>query len=138
MQRTLRTGVIVVAVCWAAVVIASEGQTTTSPAPAVVSREDAEQQPIKFFPDVANELSFPAQDARFVRLVIAATADGQACIDELEIYAEGGDDNLALGLARCQRQCLVLLAGVHDPSSRAPERRAVRQCAQLDCRRPGE
>jgi hypothetical protein len=49
-----------------------------------------------FVPDRPNVLTFPAQEARFVRFVILATSSGQACIDELEIYAPDGKTNLAL------------------------------------------
>ncbi len=72
------------------------------------AQESSAQQPIKFFPDVANELSFPPQDARFVRLVIAATAGGQPCIDELEVYGEGSEENLALmpGATASASSCL--------------------------------
>ena len=51
---------------------------------------------VRFLADKPNELAFPAHEARFVRLTIKASAGGQPCIDELEIYAEGNKDNLAL------------------------------------------
>jgi hypothetical protein len=51
---------------------------------------------MKFFPDAPNELSFPKQQARYVRLVIVAGSGSQPCIDELEVYAQGSQDNLAL------------------------------------------
>ncbi len=50
----------------------------------------------EFRPEAANELSFAPQEARFMRLVIKATSANQACLDELEVYAEGSKDNLAL------------------------------------------
>ena len=43
---------------------------------------------VKFFPDMANELSFPAQEARFVRFVIVASSGSQPCLDELEVFDE--------------------------------------------------
>jgi len=51
---------------------------------------------VEIRPDRANELSFDAQPARFVRFVIYASSGGQPCIDELELYGEGGKKNLAL------------------------------------------
>ena len=48
-----------------------------------------------FGPDVANQIDFPPQTARFVRLAILGSA-GQPCVDELEVYAEGSKENLAL------------------------------------------
>jgi len=50
----------------------------------------------EILPDAANEVTFPPQQARFVRLVIVRSRSGQPCIDELEVYAEGGKENLAL------------------------------------------
>jgi len=41
-------------------------------------------------------VTFSARDARFVRLVIQRSSSGQACIDELEVYAPKGEENLAL------------------------------------------
>lgn len=49
-----------------------------------------------FSPDRANRLSFPAVEARFVRLTIPYCDRGQPCIDELEIYGENPEVNLAL------------------------------------------
>jgi hypothetical protein len=57
---------------------------------------DAVPAAVKFVPDAPNELSFPPQDARFVRLTVVAAVAGQPCIDELEVFAEGGKENLAL------------------------------------------
>ena len=51
---------------------------------------------VRFRADAANELSFPTQEARFVRLMIKASAGGQPCVDELEVYSEGKQENLAL------------------------------------------
>jgi hypothetical protein len=50
----------------------------------------------EILPDVPNEVSFPAREARFVRLVIPRSTGGQPCIDELEVYAQGSRENLAL------------------------------------------
>ena len=46
--------------------------------------------------DKPNAVTFPAENARFVRLVIQATSGSEPCIDELEVYAEKGSRNLAL------------------------------------------
>ncbi|MCP4450318.1 MAG: discoidin domain-containing protein [Planctomycetes bacterium] len=51
---------------------------------------------VTFSPDAANELSFPAQKARYVRLVIVDESGSQTCIDELEVYGQGTEENLAL------------------------------------------
>ena len=47
-------------------------------------------------PDKPNTITFPAQDAAFVRFVVRATTGAQACIDELEVYGPDGARNLAL------------------------------------------
>lgn len=49
-----------------------------------------------FLPDEPNELTFPAQEAKFVRFVIFANSGGQPCLDELEVYGPAGQENLAL------------------------------------------
>ena len=47
--------------------------------------------------DKPNEITFPEQDAKFVRMVIRATNNGtQPGVDELEVYGPGGKRNLAL------------------------------------------
>lgn len=47
-------------------------------------------------PDQPNAISFPAQQAKFVRFVIHASSSGPPCVDELEIYGADGAKNLAL------------------------------------------
>ena len=47
-------------------------------------------------PDAINEILLPPTSARFVRLLIQECKRGQPCIDELEIFADGGRENLAL------------------------------------------
>ena len=74
--RTLAAGMIAVAL----------SQTLATPA----------EKPVEIWPDRPNEIAFPASDARFVRLVVHRVTTGQPCIDELEVFAEGGKDNLAL------------------------------------------
>ncbi len=46
-------------------------------------------------PDTPNEVTFQPVKARFVRFLIHSTVRGQACIDELEIFAPESDQNLA-------------------------------------------
>jgi hypothetical protein len=54
----------------------------------------AAEPPVR--PDRPYIISFPAQEARFVRFVIHATNTGTPCIDELEAYGPDGKRNLAL------------------------------------------
>jgi len=53
-----------------------------------------------FEPDKPNRIEFTPTEARFVRLVIHNSLEGQPCIDELEIYGPGGGPNLALAGAK--------------------------------------
>jgi hypothetical protein len=58
----------------------------------------------------ANELAFPATEARAVRLRILATnSDTQACLDELEVYGPDGKANLARakGVKTTASSCLA-------------------------------
>jgi hypothetical protein len=48
-----------------------------------------------FAPQTPNTISFPPHEARLVRLVILGSPT-QPCIDELEVYAADGKQNLAL------------------------------------------
>ncbi|MBN2309245.1 MAG: hypothetical protein JXR94_09760 [Candidatus Hydrogenedentes bacterium] len=58
-------------------------------------------------PDRPNAVEFPAQNARFVRLVITATSgSSQPCIDEIEVYAPGSDTNLARDGKPAASSCL--------------------------------
>jgi len=66
---------------------------------------------VKFVPDAPNELKFPAREAKFVRFVIKASAGGQPCIDELEVYAPGSDKNLALASRGAKATASSCLAG---------------------------
>ena len=52
--------------------------------------------PPTFVADGPNPVVFPAQEAKFIRVVILASSGGQPCIDELEIYGPDGKQNLAL------------------------------------------
>lgn len=65
----------------------------------------------KFIPDGPNEMSFPAEGARFVRFAIKAAVAGQPCIDELEIYADGGKTNLALSADGAKASASSCLSG---------------------------
>ena len=47
-------------------------------------------------PDRANTVAFPPVRAQFVRFLVHASAGGQPCIDELEVYGPDGTRNLAL------------------------------------------
>jgi len=49
-----------------------------------------------FAPDRANRLTFKALEARFIRLAIPHSSASQPCIDELEIYGDDPETNLAL------------------------------------------
>lgn len=49
-----------------------------------------------FQPDKPNCIEFTPVEARFVRLVMLDSLQGQPCIDELEVYGPGSDENLAL------------------------------------------
>ena len=50
---------------------------------------------VSLYAHAPNVVRFTARQARFVRLEVRHASGGQACIDELEVYAEGGSENLA-------------------------------------------
>jgi len=56
-------------------------------------------------------VSFAAQPARFVRVVILRSFRGQPCIDELEIYGPGGAKNLALAASGARATASSCLPG---------------------------
>ena len=64
-----------------------------------------------FRPDKPNEVTFPAAEARLIRLVIHASAQGQPCIDELEVYGPEGARNLALASAGARATASSCLPG---------------------------
>ena len=64
-----------------------------------------------FAPDEANELAFPAQEAKFVQFVIMANSSGQPCVDELEVYGPEGQENLALSSKGAKATASSCLAG---------------------------
>jgi hypothetical protein len=49
-----------------------------------------------FEADKANEITFPVQEARFVRFLIHQSSQDQPCVDELEVYGPDDESNLAL------------------------------------------
>lgn len=59
----------------------------------------------------ANTIVFDPVMAKFVRFVIHKSSRGQLCIDELEIYAPGGDDNLALASSGAKPSASSCLEG---------------------------
>lgn len=62
--------------------------------------------------DQPNVVSFDAQQARFVRFrILAADGGAQPCIDELEVYAAGGELNLALASLGAMPTASSVLAG---------------------------
>jgi len=64
-----------------------------------------------FAPDEANELAFPAQEAKFVRFVILANSSGQPCLDELEVYGPQGQGNMALATSGAKASASSCLPG---------------------------
>jgi formylglycine-generating enzyme required for sulfatase activity len=62
-------------------------------------------------PGRANTLSFPAVEARFVRLAISRSHTSQPCIDELEIFGPGSSDNLALASRGAKASASSCFAG---------------------------
>ena len=91
-----------------------------------------------FAPDEPNELTFPAQEAKFVRLVILAHRGGQPCLDELEVYAPEGQENLALTSKDAKANRFVMSARLPNPQDRTPQRWTLWQRLQLDrCDRKG-
>ena len=62
-------------------------------------------------PDQANEIRFPARPARFVRVLIHASSQGEPCIDELEVFAASGTKNLALASGGAKASASSCLAG---------------------------
>ncbi|MHB8899121.1 MAG: HzsA-related protein [Thermoguttaceae bacterium] len=67
--------------------------------------------PMNVRPDAANEIAFPPAQARFVRLLIHRTVSGQPCIDELEVFAPQGKENLALASAGAKATASSCLPG---------------------------
>jgi len=66
---------------------------------------------LEFRPAEPNEISFPPQSARFVRIMLLDCQNGQPCLDELEVYGADGRTNLALATAGAKATASSLLAG---------------------------
>ncbi|HEY3322979.1 MAG TPA: discoidin domain-containing protein [Planctomycetota bacterium] len=64
-----------------------------------------------FAPEKPNAINFTPEEARFVRFVINASSQGEPCIDELEIYAQDGTENLALASTGAKATASSCLAG---------------------------
>jgi len=64
-----------------------------------------------FEPDRPNELVFPPTRARHVRLVLLDAPGAEPCIDELEVYAPEGGENLALATRGARASASSCLAG---------------------------
>jgi len=62
-------------------------------------------------PDKPNVVAFEPHEARFVRLLISSSTQGQPCIDELEVYAADGAANLALASGGAKAAASSCLAG---------------------------
>ncbi len=62
-------------------------------------------------PDTPNEVAFSPVKARFVRFVIHSTVRGQPCLDELEIFAPDGEQNLGKASAGAKATASSCLSG---------------------------
>jgi hypothetical protein len=78
----------------------------------MASRVEAASAVVKFTADRPNVVVFPAQQARFVRLTINASIGGQPCIDELELYAQESEHNLALASRGAKATASSCMSGV--------------------------
>lgn len=58
-----------------------------------------------------NEVIFPPEPARFVRILLLDCQNGQPCIDELEVYGPEGTTNLALARAGAKAAASSCLPG---------------------------
>ena len=76
----------------------------------------AEEAPLRC--DGPNEFAFAPVEARFVRLAILACEGAAPCIDELEIRAGGGAENLALASTGAKASASSCIAGypIHQVS----------------------
>ena len=75
-----------------------------------VSSSSAADLP-RVWSDRPNAVAFAEREARFVRMVVMATNADAACIDELEIYAPGGEKNLALAVDGAKASASSCIAG---------------------------
>ncbi|NQU25265.1 MAG: hypothetical protein HQ567_28605 [Candidatus Nealsonbacteria bacterium] len=65
----------------------------------------------EILPDQPNAMAFPAEKARFVRIVVHQSSTSQPCIDELEIYGADGERNLALATGGAKASASSCLPG---------------------------
>ncbi len=88
---------------------------TASPADAEAS---ASFRWFRVAPHTPNRVAFTARPARFVRLMILESEQGQPCIDELEVYGPAGAANLALARGGAKARASSCLAGypIHQVS----------------------
>jgi hypothetical protein len=61
--------------------------------------------------DQPNAVTFPAQEAKFVRFVIQASSGGQPCVDELEVFGADGKRNFALAKDGAKASASSCLSG---------------------------
>jgi hypothetical protein len=61
--------------------------------------------------DQPNVITFPGQEAKFVRFVIQASSGGQPCVDELEVFGADGKRNLALAKDGAKASASSCLSG---------------------------
>ena len=62
-------------------------------------------------PAEPNEISFPPQSAKFVRLLLLDCQSGQPCLDELEVYGPDGRTNAALASTGAKATASSCLTG---------------------------
>ncbi|MCA9418322.1 MAG: hypothetical protein KC917_18755, partial [Candidatus Omnitrophica bacterium] len=62
-------------------------------------------------PDKANVITFPQLEAKFIRFLITSTNGGEPCIDEIELYGEDKETNLALATAGSEATASSCLPG---------------------------
>jgi len=83
-RATWRSGAVVLALALVLFLTACGAAVAAAPAKPALA------------PDRANTVTFPPVRAQFVRFLVHASAGGQPCIDELEVYGPDGTRNLAL------------------------------------------
>ena len=66
---------------------------------------------LPFGPAEPNEIAFDPQPAKFVRLALRNSAQGEPCLDELEVYGPEGGSNLALATTGAKASASSLLPG---------------------------
>lgn len=66
---------------------------------------------LPFSPAEPNEITFAPQPAKFVRLVLRNSSQGEPCFDELEVYGPDSGSNLALATNGAKANASSLLPG---------------------------